>query len=269
MDKGIQDNIQETAIVILHYINEELTNKCIDSILENTEAGTFRIYLVDNNSPKPYEFHPSGAVTIIRNNDRHSVSGMNFGFYYALYKATYNHKYIVNLDNDIIVHKGWLEPLVREMEEHPSTGICGGKQWNKEGDTYLSVGSDLSGFIYRNFPINRQSVVWIQGSFHMYRAEMMRYIGLHDTRFKDICSDSDYCLQASDRGWDVVFVPDSNVTHLGNTSYKAHPVDFSDDFPLLLSKWFGLKFNSLANTLPINAKNNIYGSIKYSISRRA
>lgn len=193
---------------------------------------------------------------------------MNFGFYYALYESGRDHKYIVNLDNDTLVHKGWLEPLIAEMESHPNTGICGGKQWNREGTEFHSVGSDMSGYIYTNSPTERTEVDWLQGSFHMYRAKMMRMIGLQDTRYQDYCSDSDYCIHAIDRGWDVVFVPESNITHFGGTSYREYPVERADDFGAFKAKWFGIKFNSLANVLPINTQERLYGQITYKESRQ-
>jgi len=259
----------ETAIVILHYINEDLTRKCIDSIRKNTTKGTYHIYVVDNNSPVPLSLLQEDDISVIRNNSRRSTSGMNFGFYHALYNSGMNHKYIVNLDNDTEVHENWLPPLVKEMEKHPQTGICGGKQWKPGMKNFYSVGTDLTGFIYNNYPLERMDVTWIQGSFVMFRAEMMRIIGLHDTRFLDYCSDSDYCIHALDRGWDVIFVPESNITHFGGTSYREHPTgEGNEDLPQLISKWFGLKFNSLANVLPINGEKNIFGKVTYKEEKR-
>ena len=254
--------------MILHYIKEDLTFSCMNSIMENSKD--YHIYVVDNNSPKPLEIELDKFpnVTLIRNSCRYSTSGMNFGFYHALYESGRNHDYIVNLDNDTLVRPGWLEPLVKEMEEHPNTGICGGKQWDKEGKAYYSVGSDLVGFIYNSWPTERTEVFWIQGSFTMYRAKMMRMIGLHDTRYQDYCSDSDYCIHALDRGWDVVFVPESNITHFGGISYKEFPVDRVDDLGALKAKWFGTKFNSLANVLPINTQEQLYGQVAYKEFKR-
>ena len=254
--------------MILHYIKEDLTKACIQSIKDNTPYATYHIYVVDNNSPEPLKLEPDPYITVIRNDNRYSTSGMNYGFYHALYLSSHNHRYIVNLDNDILCHPGWLEPLVAEMQAHPQTGICGGKQWNKDKTDYFCVGSDLSGWIHKSWPTERTEVTWIQGSFTMYRADMMRMIGLQDTRFQDICSDSDYCIHALDRGWDVVFVPESNVTHLGGQSYKDYPTDHSQDFGQLIAKWFGTKFNSLANVLPINSQERLYGQVTYKEVRR-
>lgn len=258
----------DTAIIILHYIKEDLTRDCIKSIKENTLSGSYHIYVVDNNSPIPLSMLQEDCLTVIRNDYRYSTSGMNRGFYYALYESGLKHKYIVNMDNDVIVHDNWLQPLVKEMEDNPTTGICGGKQWDKNGTNYYSVGSDLVGCIYNSWPTERTGVHWLQGSFTMYRADMMKRIGLQDTRYQDYCSDSDYCIHALDRGWDVVFVPESNVTHLGGTSYREFPVDRADDLGALKAKWFGTKFASLANVLPINSQDSIYGTTTFKEFRR-
>lgn len=244
-----------------------MTRECIASITRNTPDFEYEIYIVDNNSPTPLIMDDLN-IKIIRNDSRYSTSGMNRGFYHALYESGKDHKYIVNLDNDTLVQKGWLEALVSEMESHPNTGICGGKQWNREGTEYYSVGSDLSGYIYRSWPTERTEVNWLQGSLHMYRASMMKMIGLQDTRFQDYCSDSDYCIHAIDRGWDVVFVPESNITHFGGTSYREYPVERADDLGALKAKWFGTKFNSLANVLPINSQERLYGQVSYKETRR-
>lgn len=271
LDRRIEDNISSVGIVILHYVKDDLTNKCIQSIRDNTAEGTYYIYVIDNNSPEPFKLSGSTLdIRIIRNNCRYSTSGMNLGFYEALYNPDIGieHDYIVNLDNDIEVHKDWLPPMVKEMDDNPKTGICGGKQWKPGTDSFYSVGADLMGWIYRDWPTERSNVFWIQGSFVMFRAKMMRMIGLHDTRYQDICSDSDYCIHAIDRGWDVVFVPDSSVTHIGGASYKDYPMESSQDFGQLIAKWFGTKFNSLANVLPINSQDDIYGVVTFKEQRR-
>src|SRR3990167_1256992 len=104
MDKGIQDNIPEVAIVILHYINEERTYQCIEAIRKHTFGNSYYIYIIDNNSPNQFVYS-APDLTVIRNDSKHSVPGMNRGFYYALYESKVDYKYIVNLDNDVLVHE--------------------------------------------------------------------------------------------------------------------------------------------------------------------
>lgn len=257
----------ETVITILHYENEKLTNQCIDSIHTCTESGTYRIVVVDNNSPTPYVRRQSidWDLTVVRNDDRGSVSGMNFGFYHALYKLGYNPKYIVYFDSDIICLPNWLPPMVKEMEDNPSTGICGPKQWDEEQKLYRCMAMDMVGMVAINYPEERMNVVWLWGAATMIRADMMRRIGMHDDKFKTYCSDSDYCIHALSRGWEVVFVPESNVIHIGSSSYTTSPssTDLADK-QHLVGKWYGMNFAQLAKKFPfsIQEKTNFELSLK-------
>lgn len=259
-----------TAIVVLHYANNELTNKCIESIMNNTAYATYHIIIVDNNSPEPYILvHKYDSISLIRNNDRGSVSGINFGLYHALYNLPFDIKYVVNFDNDIICLDNWLPPLISCMESDPTIGIVGGKQWDKDQKTFRSVGMDLTGgHLYGNMPNERSTAVWIQASAVMMRAEMMKLIGLHDTRFTTYCSDSDYCIHANDRGWKVVFEPESNVIHIMNASYGGFDENTIEDQRKLLQKWFGLKFNALASIFPIDSAKKQYGQVTLKVEER-
>jgi hypothetical protein len=240
----------QVAIVVLHYENDALTNQCVESILRTTNKETVDIIVVDNCSPTLY--CNDNVTAIIRTAENKNVKGMNYGFEYALRQNKYD--YIVNFDNDIICLDNWLEPLIDVMEKDKSIGICGGKQWNENQTQFNSVGADLMGMLYRNVPEDTRSVVWIQGSFHMYRVSMMHKIGIHDERYETICSDCDYCLHAIDRGWKVVFVEDSSVIHIGNASYKGIPVASEiEDKINFTQKWLGIKFCSLLKTFNYDA----------------
>jgi len=259
-ENGVCKSI-ETVIVILHYENDELTNKCIKSIYQNTKYNTYAVLVVDNYSPKPFQLKPNyvrSNTIVIRNNSRDSVSGMNAGYYHALYNINIKPKYVVNLDNDVTVLGNWLPPLIKEMEDNTNTGICGPRQWDEKQETYRCVGMDLMGVVRVNHPTERTNVVWMWGSAVMYRAEMMRMIGLHDTRYKVLCSDSDYCIHALDRGWRVVFVPESNVIHPGSSSYSDNYGDVSgEDRKQLVHKWYGMKFGNLMKSFPLDLQKKI------------
>jgi GT2 family glycosyltransferase len=247
-----------TVAVVLHYENEKLTNKCIQSI-QDTAPEVF-ILVVDNNSPKTYERED---VMVVRNNDRQAVSGMNCGFLSAL---QLNFDYVVNFDNDIVCLPGWHEPLVKTMESDPAIGIVGGKQWTPDMKYYRSVGLDLvGGNLCGNWPKEQQEVMWIQGSAVMMRTDMMRKIGVHDDRYKVLCSDSDYCLHAKDRGWKVVFVPESNVIHIGGASYSKVVDSWEDDNKRMLQKWSGISAAKLLKGFPLDYNQNRFIDVQFKI----
>lgn len=252
--------MQKITAVVLHYENEKLTNQCVDSI-EKT-APNVRVIVVDNYSPSAYK---RDHAIILRNDNRDAVSGMNLGFYHAVHCL--HSDFVVNMDNDVICLPGWLDPLLSEMNRNPKTGIAGGKQWDEKKTCWRSVGMDLiGGHLFRNAPVLRESVFWIQGSFVMMRSRMMKKIGLHDERFRIICSDSDYCLHAKDRGWDVVFVPESEVIHLGGASYTGPCESWAEDNIKLVHKWSGISAYQMLHGFPLDIKDNRHIKMKFEVS---
>src|SRR3990167_4425417 len=99
----------KTAVVILHYNNDLMTDQCVDLVQKTTKPSEVYIIVVDNHSDTVY-VRPD--VDVIRNDNKYAVSGMNFGFYHALYNLPFKADYIMNLDNDILCQTGWLEPLI-------------------------------------------------------------------------------------------------------------------------------------------------------------
>lgn len=265
LEKGFQSYFKiETVIVVLHHNKREMTEECLNSIIKTTPAGKYHILVIDNASTIPFSDGPQFVnTTVIRREENKIVPAMNQGFLEAL---KFDCKYVVNFDNDVVCLEGWYEPLVTAMESDPSIGVVGGKQWDREQKIFRSVGWDLvGGIIYGNAPKWNTDVVWIQGSAVMMRTEMMRLIGVHDARFKTLCSDSDYCLHARVRGWRVRFISESNVIHYGNTSIDGVSPDWTDDNKLLLDKWSGKEnAESIAN-FPLEMKNNKYLVVTYNV----
>jgi GT2 family glycosyltransferase len=254
--------MDKVVAVVLHYENEVMTEQCVDSIKKT--APSVNILVVDNFSPTEYKRED---VNVIRNDNNMSVSGMNLGFFYALYNMDAD--FVVNVDSDIICLDGWLEPGLKAMHEHPEVGIVGGRQWTADMKTHRSVGQDLiGGHLFGDAPNTEESVMWIQGSFVMMRGDMMRRIGLHDSRFQIICSDSDYCLHAWDRGYAVLFVPDFQVIHLGSASYGKEAVEtWREDNEKLIGKWFGITAMHRLKDFPYDINSERRISVKYDLGR--
>jgi GT2 family glycosyltransferase len=252
-------NLPKTAITILHYKNDPQTYKCIDAIRKYTKAGTYYIVIVDNGSPIPFKLRKTNKdIEVIRNEFTTNVPGMNTGFYHALYNLSFNPEYIVYMDNDVFVLKGWLPPLIKAMELDPTVGTVGPKQWDKDRKNHHAVGYDLMGALYQNAPNERTSVVWMTGSVVMHRAEMMKKIGLHDERYRTVCSDSDYNIHARDRGWEILFEPASEVIHIGGGSYEGKHPDGDADRTEFIRKWAGVKFQELLFNIPFCSQTNTH-----------
>jgi hypothetical protein len=117
-----------TSIIVTTWNSFDLTKQCIDSIKENTSID-HEIILVDNGSKDgsierlEKNFRNLKNLTIIKNK-------VNKGFAYALnqgYRAAKGH-YVVYLNNDAFVTKGWLEELIKTIDSNEKFAVVGVKE---------------------------------------------------------------------------------------------------------------------------------------------
>src|SRR6185295_15001358 len=59
---------------------------------------------------------------------------------------------------------------------------------------------------------------WVPGCFYLVRRELIERIGLFDPRYFLYCEEVDHCRAVRKAGWDVVYFPFTQVTHLGGES---------------------------------------------------
>lgn len=126
------------GIIILNYINWEVSYKCVNSILKSTNNINYHIYIIDNASPNECPekimslFKLNPQITFIKSNENNGYSaGNNIGIKEAL-KDNCNQILISNSDivflNDSIL-------LMKETLKEKSIGIVGPKLIGIDGKT--------------------------------------------------------------------------------------------------------------------------------------
>lgn len=167
----------------------------------------------------------------------------NFGFTGGYNRALkdLDAEYYVLINSDVLVSKGWLEPLTAWMESHPTCGICGpkllglvkdGKGGYSKTCNFEYAGAaggflDAWGFPFcRGRVLNRvcedrgqydspARVLWCTGACLMVRSSVWKALGGLDDRFFAHMEEIDLCWRAQLAGWEVTVVPQSTVWHLG------------------------------------------------------
>lgn len=125
------------GIIILNYINWEVTLQCIKSILETSGDINIHIYLIDNASPNPppkqiLELEDNDKFTFIKNNVNKGYSaGNNVGIKRALND---NCSEILITNSDIIFLKDTLTKMQEYLKINTEVGIVGPKLINLEGN---------------------------------------------------------------------------------------------------------------------------------------
>ena len=125
-------NQKSLSIIIVNYKNYELTNKCIDSVIDNMYSiKDYEIIVIDNNSPnESYEeiekkFGAIDNISIIKN----SINA-GFGAANNLGAKKAKGEYVLFLNPDILIVDNALEKMLEKIKEDSEIGLLSGKLLN-------------------------------------------------------------------------------------------------------------------------------------------
>ena len=217
-------------VVVPNWNGEDFLQQCIDSLLTQKQA--CNIIVVENGSvDSSDEILASYGNKIKVLKQRKNLGfdgGVNVGINYALKN---NADYIALLNNDAIVPKDWLVHLVQALESDGDIGIVTSKilhfnenKLDSTGDFYTIYGLPFprgrnqtdSGQFDKNTEIFGAS-----GGASLYRATMLRQIGIFDEDFFAYYEDVDISFRAQLAGWKVRYQPLAKVYHhINGTSSK-------------------------------------------------
>jgi FkbM family methyltransferase len=137
----IEDD-RPVSIIVTCYNQLQFTKQCIASILHYTK-GSYELLLIDNGSTDgTSDFfesvrHFHSRTRIIRSFNNRVVESVGN---YAVSLAS--GKYIVTVTNDTLVHEGWLESFIRQVDSAPDIGMVGPLSNNISGPQKVQAGYD-------------------------------------------------------------------------------------------------------------------------------
>lgn len=270
------------SIIIVNYNVKDFLSNCILSIRQSEVDAEVEVIVVDNHS---YD----GSVEMI-NTQFPEVQVIpqekNFGFAKGVNIgiAAASGNYILILNPDTILEESTLSILLKYLEDHPNVGICGPKIMNADGSIQASCkrsfptpGVALPKILGldRLFPHTRwagrynltyldpdqiHKVDALSGSFMLIRKQVIETIGNFDEKFFMFGEDLDYCFRTNEAGFEIHYVPLTQIIHYKGESVKIAPFDsiryFYDAMSLFVEKHFspttsfvtrlGLKFGIIA-----------------------
>ncbi len=241
----------DLSVIIVSWNVRELLRQCLSSVISNQYAVTSiqseedplntencklntEIIVVDNASA-------DGTVEMLRAEFpqvRVMANSENVGFTrgnnQALAVAQGRYLFLLNPDTEL--RPGALQTLVDYMEQHPRVGIVGPRLFYGDGTpqssrrrfptlaTAFLESTKLQQWFPRNRVLTRyymldtrddatQEVDWINGAAMFVRREMYDQIGGFDEAFFMYSEELDWCYRAKQAGWQVIYLPTSQVTH--------------------------------------------------------
>ena len=215
------------SMIILNWNGIEYTRDCIKSVREKTVYKSYEIIVVDNGSNKKEveelkKLHSRKLIDklILNDSNRGFSGGNNQGMDIA------RGNYMLLLNNDILVKKGWLSTLVEVGESSKKIGLIGPKiTLHHTPDICFGAGSITdSGAAKFGYETERCEVEQIGGAALLFKRAVFDKIGGLDNGFNPIYfEESDFCTRAIRAGFKVMFVPESEVIHFENAAVSKQP----------------------------------------------
>ncbi|MDD5292587.1 MAG: glycosyltransferase family 2 protein [Candidatus Omnitrophica bacterium] len=235
MDKNSQPLV---SIIILNYNGKEFLKPCLDSVLASTYHN-FEIIVVDNASVDDSvsflkDNYAVDRVRVISEKKNYGVpGGRNIGFKYS------HGDYIIFLDNDAVVGKGWIEGFLEVFSEDEKIAVAQAKLLSMlERNRFDHAGDFLTPF---GFLVERsngakdtgqfdkvEDIFNAKGAATMIKSAVFKELGMYDDSYFMYLEETDFCWRAWLAGYKVVFAPKSVVWHAYSTPLKDEKKYYSN-----------------------------------------
>lgn len=222
----------KVAIIIVNWNGYDLTKACLESI-KKLRYSKFKTVLVDNDSldhsgnKLKNEFPEIELLSSSENLG--FTGGNNLGIKWAL---DHSFDYVLLLNNDTVVERDFLDPLVFFLEQNPEYGAVQPKIlfegerhriWNAGGGYFKwlemswSVGigqEDLGQFD------QEKDTPWITGCAILIRSAVINEAGMLDDRFFAYYEDVEWSFRIKKSGFRLRYLPQSKIYHVAGGSSK-------------------------------------------------
>lgn len=227
--------MKKLSVIILNWNGKEVMNTFLPSVVANTHGDEVELIVADNGSG-------DGSVEWLRTNYpslRIIELRRNYGFAEGYNRAVemVETPYVLLLNSDVEVEKGWWQPLLEFMEVTPDAGAVMPKVLSyMDRDTFEHAGAagglmDNLGYPYcRGRVLGRvekdlgqydgapQEVAWATGAAMLVRRDVYLKAGGLDKDFFAHMEEIDLCIRMRRMGYKSYIVTDSRVFHLGGGS---------------------------------------------------
>lgn len=229
-------NKTHISIIIVNYKTADMVTAAVDSIVAHTAMIDYEIIVVDNCSGEQ-------EINLLRRDTRYRLIALdkNLGFGGAnnIGAAEAQSDYLFFLNPDTVLRNNAILYLYNYMQCHPECGIAGGNLYDVDGypchsfhRMLPSIGSEMdfaTKQIYRRLRYGRSTqfnytktplrVAMITGADLMIRKSLYDEIKGFDERFFMYCEDADLCQRVLALGYEIVSIPEAEITHLEGRSF--------------------------------------------------
>ncbi len=222
------------SMVMLTWNQLDYTRNCLASI-QRTVSVPFELIVVDNGSTDGTvdwlrrQAEMDSRIRLVENPENRGFSGgNNQGMQLA------RGRYILLINNDLLVFDGWIERMLELFNRYPDAGVVGSMTDHASGLQVVAEAGSLSAEELPAFA-ERFRTRWrgrvipcrrVVGFCMLFRRELLEEIGLLDESFgSGNYEDDDYCLRAELAGYRNLLAGDVFVHHAGGASFSGNNLD--------------------------------------------
>lgn len=199
----------EIDVIILSYVKNDsvlkMNNECIDSINNSTKNHTFKIYLIETNKDRKFEYSQDNVVVIQPDEEFNYNRFLNIGLEYC------KNEWVLISNNDTIYHENFIDKMIEA----------------NEFDKDLLSMSPIDDSWFRHNEFNRNIKIYygfrtsyeIAGWSILVKRSVIDQIGGFDEKFKFWYQDNDYAMTLIQHKIKHALITDSKVTHLLSKSH--------------------------------------------------
>lgn len=229
LSPAIAQTFPRASIIIVTYYNCELNRMCLEKLYERTEWPNFEVIVLDNASADETPDYLKEAEKTFPN-IRVVLNDENLGFAKAnnigLRMATGD--YLVLLNNDTVITRGWLTALLRHLHSDAELGLVGPVTNAIANEAKIEVGYEQieampawAADYVRQYDGETFSIPMLAMFCVAMRRKLFEEIGFLDEQFGiGMFEDDDYCRRITVAGYKLECARDSFIHHWQRASFK-------------------------------------------------
>jgi len=206
----------------LHYLQRLLA-----SMEEQMERAEAEIIVVDNGSTdgtaEYIQSHYPAIQLIALTENRGVAAARNIGL------SASKGRYLLILDNDIIINNEAIDGMKNYMTSHPKTGLCACQLRYANGDVQTSykdfpgITVKVNNMLHHHQSLTQKHPIYVIGACQMIRRETYQQIGPLDEHIFYGPEDCDYCMRVQQKGWEVTYLSQYSLIHNCQRLTTKHP----------------------------------------------
>lgn len=233
---GAGIKLKHVDIIIVNYNSTHYVLKCLESIQHHLQKEIKAdIHVIDNASAEKADIINKAFPGVMVHKNR-----TNVGFARAVNQcmAETVAPYILILNPDTIVGKGFFERMLAFMSANPHVAVAGPRIMETNGmvqgsarafPTLLTAMFGRNTLFSRLFPDNPvtarnvltgcgnvqnpRPVDWVSGACMLVRRRAVCEVGMFDDGFFMYWEDADWCKRMSMKGWQIIYFPEAVIVH--------------------------------------------------------